>query len=99
MACTSAVPLYTTSITKTSISVSWGAVEDVDVYQVEYKLNDPLVITWSTLPQQSTTSATISGLAENTEYLIRVNTICEDESNCYSVSIISDTSQWKKYCQ
>jgi hypothetical protein len=99
MACTSAVPLYTTSITKTSISVSWGAVDTVFAYQVEYKLNDPLVVVWTLLPQQTTTSATISPLAENTEYVIRVNTICQDETNCYSVSIVSDTSQWKKYCQ
>jgi len=99
MACTSAVPLYTTYITKTSISVSWGAVDTVFAYQVEYKLNDPLVVSWSTLPEQTTTYATISGLTENTEYAIRVNTICEDESNCYSVSITGDTSQWKKYCQ
>lgn len=99
MPCISAVPIYTSGVTKTTISVSWGAVDGAAEYQVEYKLNDPLVISWTTLPVQTTTYATISGLAENTEYLIRVNTICEDDSNCYSVSIISDTSQWKKYCQ
>lgn len=99
MACISAVPIYTTYISKTAISIGWGAVASDVVYQVEYKVNDPLVISWSTLPEQTTTSATISGLTENTEYLIRVNTICEDDTNCYSVTIINSTSQWQKYCQ
>ena len=92
MSCLSAIPVQTTVITPLTIAISWGAVSGAANYQVEYKENSPSVVSWTLLPLQTTTNATIGGLTPQTEYLIRVNTICQDSTSCYSVTIIATTN-------
>lgn len=91
MACESPIPLVTTTITPATITLAWGAVDNVTGYIVEYKVNDPGVGSWTTLPSQTTTSVTLTSLLPTTEYLMRVKATCEDLSFCYSVTIINST--------
>lgn len=91
MACLSAIPLQTTVITPLTIGLTWGAVSGAANYQVEYRENSPSVVSWSLLPVQTATNATIGNLSPVTEYLVRVNTICPDTTSCYSVTIIAST--------
>jgi hypothetical protein len=91
MSCLSAIPLQTTTITPVTIGLTWGVVSGAANYQVEYRENSPLVVSWSLLPVQTTTNATIGSLSPITEYLVRVNTICPDTTSCYSVTIIAST--------
>jgi hypothetical protein len=91
MPCLSAIPLQTTTITPVTIGLTWGAVSTAANYQVEYKQNNPSVVSWTLLPSQTTTSATIGSLIPSTEYLIRVRTVCQDDTSCYSVTILATT--------
>ena len=83
--------VYTTTLLPTSITVNWEAVVGSLNYQVEYKLNDPLVIVWSTLPTQLTTTATITGLLNTTSYQIRIKTTAQNLTTCNSVIIVNST--------
>jgi hypothetical protein len=89
MACLSTSHIYSTSVTTTTITVTWNAVVTASSYQVEYQVKpaypDPLG-SWTQLTEQTTPGATITGLTTGTAYLIRVNCIC-DTGNCYSVTI------------
>jgi hypothetical protein len=91
MACLSSIPLTTINVSSTTITLSWGPVEDATGYQVEYKVNDPAVVTYTLLPQQTTTAVVVSSLVANTEYLFRVNTLCPAGESCYSATIIKKT--------
>ena len=91
MACLSSIPLTTINVTSTTITLSWGAVENATGYQLEYKVNDPAVLVYTILPQQTTTSVVASSLTPKTEYLFRVNTLCSGGESCYSASIIKST--------
>ena len=91
MACESPIPLVTTTITAVTMGLTWGSVTGATEYIVEYKVNDPAIVSWTTLPSQTTTSVTLIGLAPSTEYLIKVRATCEDLSFCYSVTIINST--------
>lgn len=91
MACESPIPLVTTTITPATIGLAWGSVTDSTGYIVEYKVNDPAIVSWTTLPSQTTTSTTLTSLNPSTEYLIRVKSTCVDLSTCYSVTIINST--------
>lgn len=91
MPCLSSIPLTTTNVTSTTITLSWGAVSGATGYQLEYKVNDPGVVIYTLLPQQTTTSVVASGLTPGTEYLFRVNTLCTGGDSCYSASILKST--------
>ena len=91
MACESPIPVVTTTITSVTMAIAWGSVANTTGYVVEYKVNDPAVGSWTTLPSQTTTSTVITSLSPSTEYLIRVKATCEDLSFCYSVTIINST--------
>ena len=91
MSCLSCIPVTTLNVTSTTITLSWGAVDGAIGYQLEYKVNDPLVTTYTLLPQQTTTSVVASSLVANTEYLFRVNTICPAGESCYSATIKKKT--------
>lgn len=90
MACLSSTHLYVVNKTDTTITVGWDPVAEAVGYIVEYKLNDPSVLTWSILPQQTTTQAIIGSLSPDSQYKIRVTTICNARS-CTSVSLIVNT--------
>lgn len=91
MPCLSSIPLTTINVTSTTITLNWGAVDGATGYQLEYKVNDPLVLSYTILPQQTTTSVVASSLLPNTEYLFRVNTLCPGSEFCYSATIVKST--------
>lgn len=91
MACLSSIPLTTINVTSTTITLTWGAVDGATGYQLEYKVNDPAVLVYTLLPQQTTTSVVASSLTPGTEYLFRVNTLCTGGESCYSASIVKST--------
>jgi len=91
MPCLSTIPVTTLNVTNTTVTLSWSAVTGATGYQVEYKVNDPLVTTYTLLPQQTTTSAIVGSLTSGTEYLFRVNTLCGIGTSCYSATIIKST--------
>ena len=94
MSCLSTSHLYSTTITTTTIAVTWESVVTATSYQVEYQVKpdylDPLG-TWTLLASQTTVGANIGNLTSGTTYLIRVNCICE-MGNCYSVTIEVSTN-------
>ena len=91
MACLSSIPLTTINVTNTTITLNWGAVENATGYQLEYKVNDPAVLVYTILPQQTTTSVVASSLMPGIEYLFRVKTLCSGGESCYSATILKST--------
>jgi hypothetical protein len=93
----SPIALQSTNITNSSITVAWGAsdsnISGAAVYEVQYKLNDPSISQWTLLPQQNTTTVTITGLLSMQSYEIRVKPIFPNGNNgaCFSVTIIVTT--------
>jgi hypothetical protein len=94
MACLSTSHIYSTTITTTTIAVTWEPVVTAIEYQVEYQVKPtypaPLG-TWILLATQTTVGANIGNLISGTTYLIRVNCICET-GECYSVTIEVSTN-------
>ena len=87
--CLSVVGLYTTSITATAAGIIWNTVTGATGYQVEYRpitspswLGNPIITTGNI--------DTIGALIPNTDYYIRVKTIC-GSSSCYSNTILIKT--------
>lgn len=91
MPCLSTIPVTTLNVTSTTVTLSWAPVTGAVGYQVEYKVNDDLVTSYTLLPQQTTTSVVVGSLNPATEYLFRVNTICSGGVSCYSATIIKST--------
>lgn len=91
MSCISSTHLYVASKTDTTITMAWAPVPEAIGYQVEYKLNDPSVPAWTIFPQQIASQAVVGPLLPDTEYKIRVTSICAAKS-CTSVSLIVKTS-------
>lgn len=93
----SPIALQSTNVTNSTITLAWGVsdnnVSGAPIYEVQYKLNDPSISIWTPLPQQNTTTVTITGLLSMQTYEIRVKPIFPDGNNsaCYSVTIIVTT--------
>ncbi len=81
-ACANASGLSSSSITTTSANLSWSAVATATSYTVGYKLNSSG--TWTDLAAQTTTSASLSGLASGSLYDWRVVTTCTSGSSTAS---------------
>jgi hypothetical protein len=96
MSCISSTHLYVVNKTDTTITVGWDPVAEAIGYVVEYKLNDP-DIAWSILPQQTTTQAIIGQLTADSQYKVRVTSICSTRS-CTSVSLIVNTLEFCTPC-
>ena len=96
MSCISSTHLYVVNKTDTTITVGWDPVAEAIGYVVEYKLNDP-DIAWSILPQQTTTQAIIGQLTADSQYKVRVTSICSTRS-CTSVSLIINTLEFCTPC-
>ena len=96
MSCISSTHLYVASKTDTTITVGWDPVALAIGYIVEYKLNDP-DIAWSILPQQTTNQAIIGQLTADSQYKVRVTSICATRS-CVSVSLIVNTLEFCTPC-
>jgi hypothetical protein len=93
----SPIPLQSTGMTNSTVNITWGASDPNPsgdaAYEVQYKINDPIIGTWTSLPLQSTTTATITGLLAKTSYEIRVRPVYPDALNagCFSVTIVVTT--------
>lgn len=87
--CGSAIGFKSTTITSTALGLFWGAVTGATGYVVEYRV--PTTPTWTTLPSVTVNTATISSLLPNTDYYVRVKTVCESVSTCYSVTLLLTT--------
>jgi hypothetical protein len=81
-ACANASGLSSSSVTTTSANISWSAVSTATSYTVGYKLNS--ASTWTDLAPQTTTSASLSGLASGSLYDWRVVTTCTSGSSTAS---------------
>jgi hypothetical protein len=86
-ACQATYNIYPVAITSTSITLAWAPSATATDYQVEYQ---PVgAVSWTMFPVQPSTDPTqvvITSLTANTDYLVRVNSIC-GLSNCYSVTL------------
>ncbi len=94
----SPISLQSTGTTNSTINITWG-VSDPNLsgdptYEVQYKVNDPIIGIWTSLPLQSGTTATITGLLAMTSYEIRVRPVYANGLNasCFSVTIIVTTA-------
>tara|TARA_R110002126_G_scaffold147158_1_gene293183 strand:- start:3601 stop:4125 length:525 start_codon:yes stop_codon:yes gene_type:complete len=82
--CLAVVGLLSSSITSTTVDLTWIPVSTALGYSVEYKLATDL--TWTITTSVTTSEAVLGGLTPNTSYHIRVNATCAAGS-CYSVTI------------
>lgn len=90
--CSSAVGFTSTVITATTLGLYWDAVSDGVGYAVDYReVTNP---SWTTLPTVTTNTTTITGLTPNTQYYVRVKTIClaMQTNPCYSVTLSLKTN-------
>ncbi len=75
VACGDPASLASSAVTTTSATVSWGAVANAVSYAVDYKLNSSS--TWTSFSTaQTTTSASLTGLATGSLYDWRVKATC-----------------------
>ncbi len=88
--CTVTTPtgLAASGITDTSADIAWDAVAEATTYNYRYRATG--TTTW-TDGSSATTSASISGLTELTEYEVQVNAECPDETSAFSASVTFTT--------
>lgn len=91
--CPPVVGVGSTAITSTTIALAWNNAGNATDYQVEYKT--VAAVSWTlapSVPVASYPSYTITGLDPNTEYLVRVRTLCGiDSGACPSVTLLIKT--------
>lgn len=87
--CLSVVGVYTTNVTSTIASIIWNTVVGATGYQVEYR---PIFsASWISNPVVTTGNIdNIGMLVANTDYYIRIKTICASNT-CYSNTILIKT--------
>ncbi len=82
--CLAVVGLLSSSITSTTVDLTWIPVSTAINYTVEYKLATALA--WTITTPVTAPEAVLGGLTPDTDYHIRINAICAAGS-CYSVTI------------
>jgi len=90
-ACQSALGLMSIAITSTTATIKWNAVPLATSYVLEYK--EASSLTWLLMPAVFPVpypGQVIGGLTPNTDYHVRVSTICPS-GNCYSLTILIRT--------
>lgn len=87
-ACNSVVGLQSVSVTSNTINIQWNSAIGATGYILQIKLSTDPLFTNTTLPGLITATV-IGGLIPNTEYDIRIATICTNPPNpdCFSVTI------------
>lgn len=88
-ACASALGFKSTLITNNSIKVAWDTVTGSTGYVVQYRKTTASI--WTSNPSVTTGTDTITGLDANTNYYIRVNTVCGVTKPCFSVTLLITT--------
>lgn len=97
-ACGNPTGLTTSGITTNSANVSWTAVTNATSYSVEYRLNG--AATWTVFnAAQTTTSASLTGLASNTAYNWRVLATCAAGPGAYVQANFTTLSPLATSCQ
>jgi hypothetical protein len=84
--CGSPLNFKSTSITPTTVSLSWNAVIGATEYIVEFSTDNS---TWTNQGIYSPTNLTIIGLTPNTSYYFRVRTTCD--TLCTAVTLLIKT--------
>lgn len=88
--CLSVVGLGSTVITQTSATFVWTPIIGATMYQLEYKVANPLSPTFILNPSTVNSYDTIGGLQPNTQYYVRAKTMCGANS-CYSLTLLITT--------
>ena len=87
--CNAPTGLLAHTPTTSSISLSWNAVSNATSYLVQHRVSGG---SWST-QTVSGTSATVSGLSDNTAYDFRVASDCGNENSAYSNTVTQSTEE------
>lgn len=90
--CNSVVGIQSTAITSTSIAIKWNPAVGATGYILQVKLATDPTFTNTALPSTAST-ASIGGLLPNTDYHIRIATVCTNppDPDCFSVTLIIKT--------
>ena len=90
--CTVAVPtgLASSGVTSSGADISWNSQASATAYDYQYRATG--AASW-TVVNTAATSASISGLAADTEYEFQVRAICPDQTSAYSASSNFTTDQ------
>lgn len=76
--------LNATSITSSSATVNWGAVNGATAYNLQYKLTAGQ--NWTTVSNINATSYNLTGLTANSSYSYQVQSICGQNTSNYSAA-------------
>lgn len=77
----------------TSVSLSWPAVSNSQSYRVAYRINNASAL-WSEITTESS-NLTISGLANGTEYQVRLRTDCGNSFSSWSNTYLFNTTSFR----
>jgi len=86
--CSSVIGFQSLSVAKTTATVVWTGFDSATGFQVEYRLTTSPA--WLGNPETTNTYDSIGPLLPNTEYYIRIKSICGDQF-CYSTTILIKT--------
>lgn len=93
-ACNAPVGLYVSSITNTTARINWNLVTNAQSIQLQYKKST--ASSWSTLTLPGNYYYyVLAGLTKNTNYNVRLKTICANGSSGYSTTVNFKTSNNK----
>lgn len=88
--CPAPTGIFVTNVAETSALVKWQAVTGATSYQLQYRLASGG--TWQTVTSPAT-SYTINGLWEGYTYVVRVRTICGNNTSLWSTPVVEFTTQ------
>lgn len=88
--CQSAVGFNSTQVTGTTIKLVWLAAINATSYQVQFKKKTDT--TWTLNPSVTTLYDTVGNLSLDTEYYVRVNSICNG-GTCTSLTLSITTKK------
>lgn len=86
--CMSVVGFHSVNITQTTAKFAWAALIGTLTYQVQYRPVTSNV--WLFNPATAVSFDTIGGLLPNTQYYVKVNTLCGLNS-CFSLTLLITT--------
>ena len=84
--CQGVINIITSDITTTTFNLTWNAAPAAVSYVIEYKETGAAIWTTTTPIVAPTVTAMVTGLAADTTYDVRIQTVCA-ASDCYSLTI------------